>query len=99
IVQQKHDLIAVRIGDPLEETLPSIGLMRVKDAETGNTQWIDTSSVSIQKAFSAWKQRQEEYLRDAFTRSGTDVVSIRTDQDYVRPLIDLFKRRESRNQA
>jgi uncharacterized protein (DUF58 family) len=99
IVQQKHDLIAVRISDPLEENLPSVGLMRIFDAESGQAQWIDTSSNSVKKAYSEWRQNHEEHLREAFTRSGTDVVSIRTDQDYVRPLIDLFKRRESRNQV
>ncbi len=99
ITQQKHDLIAVRIVDPAEEQLPSIGLVRVRDAETGEARWLDTSSQATRRAHEEWKQSQLATLKEAFTRSGTDLVTIRTDQDYVRPLIDLFKRRESRSQA
>lgn len=96
VTQQKHDLIAVNISDPAEEMLPSIGLVRVRDAESGQLRWLDTSSEATRKAQEAWIRKHKQYLRDSFSKSGTDVVNIRTDQDYVRPLINLFKKRESR---
>lgn len=96
ITQQKHDLIAVHVSDPAEELLPSIGLVRVRDAETGENRWLDTSSSVTRNAHAQWMHAHTQFLKNAFSRSGTDVVNIRTDLDYVRPLINLFKRRESR---
>ncbi len=96
ITQQKHDLIAVHISDPAEELFPSIGLIRVRDAENGTYRWLDTSRKSVREAQEKWLIQHRRYLHEAFSKSGTDVVKIRTDQDYVRPLINLFKKRESR---
>lgn len=96
ITQQKHDLIAVQITDPAEELLPSIGLVRVRDAESGAYLWLDTSKASVRETQQKWVAQHTRYLQSAFSKSGTDVVHIRTDQDYVRPLINLFKKRESR---
>ncbi|MCX6250417.1 MAG: DUF58 domain-containing protein [Bacteroidetes bacterium] len=96
IANKKHDLIAVEIYDPRETEIPNVGLIQVKNAETGRTQWIDTTSRKIRLGYQNWYNNHNKYLTDVFIRSGVDFVKIRTDQDYVKPLINLFKRREAR---
>ena len=75
------------------EELPDVGLMRVRDAETGHEQWIDTSSKALRNAHHAWWMERQEKLNDIFTRSNVDSVSVRTDQDYVKALMNLFAKR------
>ena len=70
-----------------------MGLMRVRDAETGHEQWIDTSSKALRNAHHAWWMERQEKLNDIFTRSNVDSVSVRTDQDYVKALMNLFAKR------
>ncbi|MDA3911268.1 MAG: DUF58 domain-containing protein [Bacteroidales bacterium] len=93
IAGKKHDLVGVRLSDIREETLPNIGLVHMLDPETGQTRWINTSNKRIQKTYEKYwhelRQQSIEYLK----KSGVDFAEIRTDQDYVKPLIALFKRR------
>ena len=96
IANNKHDVIAIRVFDERETELPDIGLTKFKDAETGKTRWIDTSSSSVRRQYRQWHIENEKYLRRVFLKSGVDVANIRTDQDYVRQLLGLFKRREAR---
>lgn len=96
IANKKHDLIAVRVSDKREFSIPEIGLLKIRNAETGMTRWADTSSPLFQKAFKHWAARKESELTDVFVRSGVDAVHVFTDQDYVRPLLNLFKKRGSR---
>ncbi len=96
IANNKHDVIAIRIYDTREEELPNIGLARFKDAETAEKIWVDTSSTETRKIYRDWFISTENYLKKTFLKSGVDVVKIRTDQDYVKPLINLFKKREAR---
>lgn len=96
IANNKHDVIAIRIFDERETELPDIGLAKFKDAETGKTRWTDTSSSTVRRQYRQWHLENEKYLRRVFLKSGVDVANIRTDQDYVRQLIGLFKRREAR---
>jgi uncharacterized protein (DUF58 family) len=96
IANKKHDLIALQVFDVRETELPDVGLVRVKDAETGRDQWIDTSDAKVRQEYKARNTRHEGYLNDLFMRSGVDSARIRTDQDFVKPLTGLFKRRESR---
>jgi len=96
IANNKHDVIAIRVFDPRETDMPNIGMAKFKDAETGKSVWVDTSSVVTQKAYSDWHNETERYLKRVFLKSGVDVAKIRTDEDYVKPLINLFKRREAR---
>lgn len=93
IANQKHDVVALKIYDKREEELPSVGLIRMLDAETRQYQWVDTSSSKVRKAQAKWWQENQAKLDEVFKRSGVDVANIRTDQDYVRSLIALFKRR------
>ena len=73
--------------------LPSIGLIKIKDAETGHEQWIDTSSGAVRKMHHNWWVDRQTELNDIFTKSNVDSVSVRTDQDYVKALLNLFAKR------
>ena len=93
IANRKHDLVALQIYDKRDAELPSIGLMKVKDAESGNDMWIDTSSKKLRTAYYiSWKKRQDEFSQ-IFTKCGVDNVSISTADDYVRSLMKLFRLR------
>lgn len=93
IASNKHDIAALRIFDPKEVTMPDIGMVKVVDSETGIEKWIDTSSRSIRVNYNAWWASHSVYLSSLFRRCGVDVAEIRTDVDYVKPLISLFKHR------
>ena len=93
IANKKHDVVALKIFDQREQELPSIGLIKIKDAETGEYSWVDTSNKKVRDQYAAWWRKQEADNTEVFKRSGVDVANIRTDQDYVRSLIALFKRR------
>ncbi len=93
IANKKHDVVALKIYDKREEEIPSIGLIKIKDAETGAYRWIDTSNKKVRDNYSKWWKQNNDLATDIFKRSGVDVANIRTDQDYVRSLISLFKRR------
>ena len=93
IANRKHDVAAIQVYDHRESELPAIGLMKVKDAESGSDMWIDTSSKKLRIAYKAdWLRRQDE-LRQALSRSGVDTVSVATNEDYVKALMKLFKLR------
>ena len=93
IANRKHDVVAVQVYDRRIAELPDVGLMRVKDAETGHLQWVDTSSRRVRNAHGKWWRESQEKLEDTFTRSNVDHVSVRTDQDYVVALRNLFAQR------
>jgi uncharacterized protein (DUF58 family) len=93
IAARKHELIALRIFDERERVLPKAGLLQLQDAETGQSVWVDTSDPGIRHEFARRQELHERYLDDLFIKTGVDNTSIRTDQDYVRPLINLFKKR------
>ena len=94
IANRKHDLVAIQVYDRRVEELPSVGLMKVKDAETGHEQWIDTSSLALRRAHHDWWLKKQTILNDTFTKSNVDSVSVRTDQDYVKALLNLFAKRK-----
>jgi uncharacterized protein (DUF58 family) len=93
IANKRHDLIALNIYDLRETELPGVGMVRLKDAETGRSVWVDTSSRKTREKFRQFRKHETEYFRDLMLRTGLDSVSIRTDEDYVKPLMNLFKRR------
>lgn len=93
IANRKHDIVAIQVYDRRLAELPDVGLMKVRDAETGHEQWIDTSSIKLRNAHRAWWLERKEKLAETFTKSNVDSVSIRTDQDYVKSLLNLFAKR------
>lgn len=95
IANRKHDVVALRLYDKRETEMPAMGLVQMVDAETGKTQWVDTSSRAVRDAYSQWWNDQTSYVEDAFKRSGVDLANIATADDYVKPLIGLFKHRSA----
>ncbi len=96
IAGKKHDLVALRIYDERENYLPDIGLVRIADAETGKIMLIDSSNHIVRREYEIASRNNDRELNEIFARSGVDCTSIRTDQNYVQPLMSLFKKREKR---
>jgi len=95
IAAHKHDVVAIQVYDKRVAELPNIGLLKVHDAETGEEQIIDTSSRAVREAQARWWKQQTMRLKDTFSRSQVDAVSVRTDQDYVSVLRGLFAKRKT----
>jgi uncharacterized protein (DUF58 family) len=93
IANRRHDLIALRVLDRSEIDLPPVGLLKLRDNETGQTMWLDTSEKSFRKQFIANQLKFEDDLKDVFNRAGIDAARIFTHEGYVKPLMNLFKKR------
>ena len=90
IASRKHDLSAIQIYDRRDAEMPNVGLLKVRDPETGARVWADTSMASVRNAYGeAWKAQQEA-LENIYTKTGMNHVSLRTDEDYVKALMRLF---------
>lgn len=96
IANYKHDLIAIRVTDERENEIPNIGMARVVDAETGKARWIDTSSKKVRDLYAKRIREKSTKLDSLFGKYGIDNVKVYTGKDYVKPLMNLFKKRESR---
>ena len=96
IAARKHDLISLRITDKRELIIPKIGLVKFRDNETDKEIWVDTSTSSWNEAYQKYVQHATTTLSKTFANNGVDNTLIYTDEDYVKPLMQLFKRRESR---
>lgn len=93
IAARRHDVIGVNIIDPREEELPDVGLIRARDAESGEIRWIDTSSRRLRERYAAWHQDHLAYFRTTFKKVGADIVNIRTNEAYVNALLKFFRQR------
>lgn len=93
IANRKHDVVAIQVYDRRVAELPNVGLIKVHDAETGHEQYVDSSSKKVRKAHHSWWLKKQETLSETFTKSRIDSVSICTDQDYVKALLNLFAKR------
>lgn len=93
IANRKHDIVAIQVYDRRETELPSVGLMKVRDAETGQERWIDSSSKRVREAYRTWWDKRQAEMNAAFQKSRIDAVSIRTEDDYVKALLALFDKR------
>jgi uncharacterized protein (DUF58 family) len=96
VASQKHDVVAVRLVDPREESLPAVGLVRVVDAETGAPALVDTSSARVREAFARRAAARAARSEAALTAARVDHVTLRTDADYVEPLSSFFRHRARR---
>lgn len=93
VSSNKHDLVGIQIYDQRETELPNSGLMILKDAESGQEMWVDTSNkINREKYAENWREQQEA-LNKLFVRFGIDSVAVRTDEDYVKALMTLFHKR------
>lgn len=93
IANRKHDIVAIQVYDRRETELPAVGLMKVRDAETGQERWIDSSSKRVREAYRTWWDKRQAEMNAAFQKSRIDAVSIRTEDDYVKALLALFDKR------
>ena len=96
MANKKHELAAIQVYDERDSRLPDVGLMHVADLETGAERWIDTSSKRVRKAYErAWYDRQQR-LSTMTARSGVELAQVRTDEDYVKALLAVFRQKATR---
>lgn len=93
IANKKHDMVAIQVYDKREADLPDVGLIKMKDAETGQECWVDSSSSKVRSIYKDWWTQNQQKAADAFAKSRVDAVSVATDEDYVKALMKLFKKR------
>jgi uncharacterized protein (DUF58 family) len=94
IANSKHDVVALHIYDERETELPSIGMVKLKDAETGHYLWVDTSSRQVRNEYAVFWIKKKKQLDMLLKKTGLDYISISTREDYVKSLVALFKKRE-----
>jgi uncharacterized protein (DUF58 family) len=96
IVARRHDVIAVHISDPREESLPDAGLIYLRDAETGVRRWVDSANAAIRIQFLQYWDRRRTERKGVFLRAHVDAIPIRIDRPYIKPIVDFFRLREKR---
>lgn len=93
IASRKHDVTAIQVYDKRDAELPSVGLMRVADLESGRECWIDTSSAKVRKAYGKWWYDCRQTMTETMNRCHVDCASVATDEDYVKALMAMFRQR------
>jgi uncharacterized protein (DUF58 family) len=93
LLHRRHEVIAIRLHDPRESSLPDVGLLLIQDAETGEQLIVDTSDRAFRRRFEDAAEQREADLRRAFARSGTDAFAMQTDEDLVRAIVRMATRR------
>ena len=94
LLNQRHEVLAIRLWDPREVELPDLGMVVMEDAETGEQLFVDTHDPKFRKRFFEAAQRREEALSNTFKRAGVDVLSLSTDEDLVRAIVRFAKQRK-----
>lgn len=93
IVSRRHDMIGIHVFDPRDKDLPPAGLIKMQDAETGREQWVDTADKTVRSYYTESFLAHQAYCRNAFMKSGAELISIATNEDYVRLLQGFFEKR------
>lgn len=93
IAAKKHDITGIRIYDEAEETIPNLGMVQMKDGETGEILLVNTASKRIRNRYFAYHREHEDYFKESFSKSGAGVLSCRVDESYVKKLLGYFQRR------
>ena len=93
VIGNKHDVIGIRVYDPMDMQLPEAGLLQVEDPETGRTRWIDSSDAMVRYRYQQHFMRQSETCKQYFKKAGAELLHVRTDDDYVRILQQFFIKR------
>lgn len=96
ITNRKHDLVSIIINDKLEDDLPDLGLIPLKDAETGQEVLVDTSSKTVRQAYKKRRIQEKKQIRNRFLRMKIDTIELHTNESYVQPLMNFFHRRARR---
>ena len=95
VAMSRHDVMAIQVYDKRDSEMPDVGLMRVLDLETGATRWIDTGSSATRRAYNKWWYDRQQKMVTTLRSSRVDYTSVATDEDYVRALMGLFKKRST----
>lgn len=93
---RRHDLTGIQVYDPAEVEIPDVGLVRLRDVESGGTRWVDTSSKKVRSAFYDTFHKNRRAVKSAFLKNGSDLISVSLEGSYIKELRSFFKRRESR---
>ncbi|MFM2268314.1 MAG: hypothetical protein RL757_1755 [Bacteroidota bacterium] len=93
ISARKHDLVGIKINDPRDADLPSVGLFRALDSETGRRIWVDTDNQETRKTYAEFYKKQEDFFHQTFVRCGADTIGIKTNQNFADALLKFFKQR------
>jgi uncharacterized protein (DUF58 family) len=93
IANRKHDVVALQIADKRESILPAVGLIKLKDAESNQEIWVDSSDREIRLKYSTWWKQRQDGLKNLLSKCGVDHAFLNTGEDYVRPLMNLFEKR------
>ena len=93
IASSKHDLMAIRVYDERDGELPNVGIMELKDAETGRSEWVDTSSRRVREYWKSEYERRNAHIEGMLRQNRVDIARVATDGDYVAELLKMFKQR------
>jgi len=93
IVGRKHDLTGIMVYDPLEKNMQDLGLVAIKDLETGGVKYIDTSNKQVRRTHNAQFLRRQDYFKKAFQRAGSGVIWVATNGSYIKKMLQYFKAR------
>jgi uncharacterized protein (DUF58 family) len=96
IVGKKHDLTGIRVFDKHDTAIPNLGMVTIRDAETGNTMVVNTASKKVRTAYKVHYLKNVDYFEKTFSRSGAGIISSRIDESYVKKLLGYFKHKGSR---
>ena len=95
VAVSRHDVMAIQVYDKRDSEMPNVGLIRVQDLESGQTQWVDTSSSRTRKAYNKWWYDRQQQMSSTLRSTRVDYASVATDEDYVKALMGLFKNRST----
>ena len=96
IANNKHDVIAIQVYDKRDAQMPDVGFMKIRDFETGKYMWVNTSSSKVRQMYGKWWYEHQQQTNEIMKRCNVNFTSIATDEDYVKSLLGLFRKREAR---
>lgn len=93
VIGKRHDVIGIKVYDKMDMNLPDLGLLQMKDAESGNTKWIDTSDAMVRHNYQQHFLKESDACKSNFRKAGAELLHVRTDEDYIKILQQFFLRR------
>ncbi len=96
IANNKHDVTAIQVYDKRDAQMPDVGFMKIRDFETGKYMWVNTSSSKVRQMYGKWWYEHQQQTNEIMKRCNVNFTSIATDEDYVKSLLGLFRKREAR---
>lgn len=93
VIGKRHDVIGIKVYDKMDMNLPDLGLLQMKDAESGNTKWIDTSDAMVRHNYQQHFLKESDVCKSNFRKAGAELLHVRTDEDYIKILQQFFLQR------